>query len=373
MDFNDKQFLNMEQYELTFFTFSEQLNNLDTFLSNYNLDIVATCPEYRLNNLIKVKDRICRFCGKKSPETKFKSIAHIIPKMLGNVHYISDFECDNCNQKFSVYETDLSKFLGLQRTVMPVNKSKIPEIRSNKESVIAKQSDLFESEGIEISRKDVFDKSFSLDKETGTFQVVYDKQPYKPINVYKALLKIALSIIDKDDIALYSRTIKFVCGEYDDKEINFAKVLLYQVPIELSYSKPVCFLFKKVASDKLLPTHIFKFYFQNNVFEFPVPFNENDKMLGQVDITMCPPLFFSEPMLSYNTVQAHLLNLSSKELVYQKGILSFQMNPEAIKNAEAFDMNLKTTTKAELKGDRILKIILVPMGHKPNIFKDQSE
>jgi len=341
------------------------------FLSNYNLDIIATCPENRLNNLIKVKNRVCRFCGKTSPETTFKSIAHLIPKMLGNVHYISDFECDNCNQKFSVYETDLSKFLGLQRTVIPVNKSKIPEIRSSKEAVIAKQSDLFDSEGIEISRKDVSDESFSLDKETGIFQVVYDKQPYKPINVYKALLKIALSIVHKDDITLYSRAIKFVSGEYDDKKIDFAKIVIYQVPIELSYSKPVCFLFKKVSSDNPLPTHIFKFYFQNTVFEFPVPFNENDKMLGPVDLTMCPPLFFSEPKVSYNTVQANLLNLSSKELSYQKGMLSFQMNPESIKNADVFDLNLKTNTKAELESDQIVKIILAPIGYKPNIFNDQ--
>lgn len=59
---------------------------------------------------------VCRFCGE-NEKSKFKKDAHIIPESLGNRFLISNFECDICNEKFSVYEDALNKFIGPIRTL----------------------------------------------------------------------------------------------------------------------------------------------------------------------------------------------------------------------------------------------------------------
>jgi len=73
---------------------------------------------YSKSALKKEKDRLCRFCGQKYPEVSFSNRAHLMPKMIGNVDLFSDFECNECNNLFSRFETDLSYYLGISRSII---------------------------------------------------------------------------------------------------------------------------------------------------------------------------------------------------------------------------------------------------------------
>src|SRR5258708_3564260 len=65
------------------------------------------------------------------PTVTFKSDAHTIPQLTGNRNLVSDFECDSCNSHFSVYESHLSAFLGLSKTLTTLKgQSGIPKYKS---------------------------------------------------------------------------------------------------------------------------------------------------------------------------------------------------------------------------------------------------
>lgn len=50
--------------------------------------------------------RKCRFCGNTERTAKFRKRAHAIYELCGSHHLLSDYECDNCNSKFSKYERE---------------------------------------------------------------------------------------------------------------------------------------------------------------------------------------------------------------------------------------------------------------------------
>ena len=80
---------------------------------------------YHINDDNKIhlgdkKDKMCRFCGKKHPEVKFKMITHAIPEFTGNKTLISEYECDTCNALFSQMETQMSNYMNIYHTAAQV-------------------------------------------------------------------------------------------------------------------------------------------------------------------------------------------------------------------------------------------------------------
>lgn len=64
--------------------------------------------------------RICRFCGKNEDDIAFKKVAHACPELLGQNNLVIYDECDSCNEKFSKYESHLSKFFLPYLSVVPI-------------------------------------------------------------------------------------------------------------------------------------------------------------------------------------------------------------------------------------------------------------
>src|SRR5438046_2508594 len=86
--------------------------------------------KYQMVDMIRVGDttfaknktrqqqgRHCIFCNKSYPEVTFKHAAHLLSRMIGNTDLFSTFECDECNSRFSLLETDVASFLGLGRSI----------------------------------------------------------------------------------------------------------------------------------------------------------------------------------------------------------------------------------------------------------------
>jgi hypothetical protein len=111
------------------------------FTGDYLVDGLHFHPNKK-PKLKKRKDRVCRFCNKKEPEVSFKKEAHMVPELMGNRNLVSDYECDKCNDLFSIYEDALAKFLGIARTLssskgkegIPTFKNPDKKIRGKKKS-----------------------------------------------------------------------------------------------------------------------------------------------------------------------------------------------------------------------------------------------
>jgi len=86
------------------------------FLAQYNLFASVYCGNTDRPGQRRAKRIVCRYCNRSAPQTSFSNISHGIPQFTGNTGYIAVDECDQCNEMFSVYESDLAHFLGVSRT-----------------------------------------------------------------------------------------------------------------------------------------------------------------------------------------------------------------------------------------------------------------
>lgn len=174
-------------------TYHENIEHLKAFNEEYQLINIYIPPidNKKPSKKKKISERICRFCGKKSDQTTFKSKPHIISRLFGNNSGISDYECDKCNNHFSVYESDMANFLGLNRSINALGKQTPPTFKSYDGNIVAKKSNFKGLEGLEIESNKQ-DKIQKIDNGIIEFNIVHN--PYIPINIFKCLMKIALTI-----------------------------------------------------------------------------------------------------------------------------------------------------------------------------------
>lgn len=134
--------------------------------------------------------RFCRFCRRTNNETSFRDEAHIIPEAFGNRSLFSLEECDDCNQNGSLLENDLVSFLSVPRAMSRIpGKKGMPKLRlppspsyiqSNRQSNEVRFFVPDGDEGITIT-----------DNNEGTLNAVVKIPRYSPLNVAKALFRMA--------------------------------------------------------------------------------------------------------------------------------------------------------------------------------------
>lgn len=242
-------------------------------------------------------ERTCRFCGKSYPMVKFSKKAHLFPESLGNKVHFSDFECDNCNYKFGLHENDFANFLGPYRTISEIpKKGGYPKFRSRYKEMKIEQV-YKNTVDINISESSVNNNiSYSQDGEILRIQTEGD--PYKPINVFKCLLKTAVSMLDNHSLADLSETIKFLMNDsYVADPSNDFILSMHQYFIPGNFDVPP-FLIQYSKSAKYekfpAPTQIFVFYLRNLIFQIFIPFNAKDDLLYNKSIErhlyIVPPL-----------------------------------------------------------------------------------
>lgn len=269
------------------------------------------------------KDRKCRFCNKKSGEVTFKKIAHLVPEALGNKRMRSDFECDQCNEHFGIYEDQFCKFLGISRTIGRVKgKNGIPKYKSPDHKLIIRPGDMpvpNKNAGVIIESNVEKNEHFIFDQANSKFIIRAPRQPYTPFQVYKAILKIGLSLIPDEATIDYDDAFHLLLGKAKEmKENPFYRVNLYVHPGP-SYPSPLVLLLKKKSPNMNVPTHIFCLLFQNHMYQMYLPYNQKDMWMydGRQEILFLkvPPFIDKHFALKYGTPMEHCLNLSSMKVI----------------------------------------------------------
>ena len=305
--------------------------NARDFFNSYSLVLEQSCPDSIPQGLKPRNERICRFCNKKIPFVTFYNDAHVIPKFLGNQHWISDFECDDCNSKFSRYETDLSYFLGSARTVQSAKRRKFKS--ADKKVVAENIPQSPDGSIVQFRRFDSLDGTFEFDKDTNTTSIHYTRTPYTPLNVYKALLKIALTVLPTE----YTKEFKFTY-EYLLKKpgtnsfMGFEIVTAYIMPLTFNIDIPVVMLFKKSDPSSTLFSFIFTIHTLNYIYQIILPFNSHDRHLyenrGSIDALWCPPLFGRSSNEGIESIDEKSFHLDSEEKVSgEKESIHIPTNP----------------------------------------------
>lgn len=343
-----------------FKTYISERENMDLFLSKYETLVYYEPPGSRITKRIPKTERICRFCQKISPDVSFKNEPHIIPELLGKNSGVSDFECDNCNQHFSRYETDFADFLGLVRSFyFTQGKGNIPTFKSPGESLVARMETLQGGKkALGISDNDK--GAISVNTETGETTISYLKNSYTPINVFKSLIKIALTILPENEFRFYGEINHFISDEENHEYYaQFAQVLNYTTTARIT--NPCCYIFQRKRNVNEVPKHVFMLYFENFIYQVFIPRYALDEPLynvGKFTSYYCPPIL-QEVSDSAKTCVSEIIDLSDTALVRkQKGTLKYQLDPKVFANAKIIDPVTKEKTDFDPNG--IVKI---------NIFK----
>lgn len=234
----------------------------------------------------------CRFCGRTKPEVTFGSKTHAVPELAGNRTLISLYECDECNARFSAFEDDLAKMTLLERIAGQVlGKSGVPSAKAlKKKSRIDMGPSGF---NMQEHASDPFAK---IDKEKRTLTITIAPQPFRPLNAYKALVKVALTLMPEDDLrnvpeALrWLRTADLTTDRIDDGTHYTCIRSWTPGPAPIPYTRAM--LLRRRRPDVPGPAYIFVLAFGNLSFQIIVPAPQQDRhLIGQTITVRTVPIF----------------------------------------------------------------------------------
>ena len=291
--------------------------------------------------------KVCRFCGRDSKDVSFKKKAHAIPELLGNKTLFSYYECDECNQKFSqTLENNLSAYLSYYRALVGIN--------GKRGKVKFKQHDInmYTQDNMRYIESIGENGKVNIDENNHTLSIKINRDPYIPIAVYKCFVKIALTLLDENDLDEVKWALQWVSEEkHNQSNFNIKPLNLYSVftPGYSPYKNITIKIFRrkkqfsyKVPYKYRLEYMLFILIFKNFIFQVNIP-TINDFNLGK---TIIKPFIY--PGLSKSDYKC--LDMSCKEFIHQ----------------EPFSINLSFEHMEDVTGEMRLK-------YEENNKDDKSE
>jgi len=223
------------------------------------------------------KRRTCRFCMRKykPKEVTFKKKAHAIPEALGNKYIFLNEECDTCNEYFSkTIEPAIIEYVNLFRVFYGVRgKGGIKGVKGKNFELIPSNT----NKGMILH---IFD-------DNAVIEYSFDQQMKKKIpikcrlisnqklikqNVYKALCKFSLSVIESKDLIHFRNTINWIRGsmfypQLPPVAVSITPAFFTDVPIILTFIRK--------NNNKKLPFAVGELHFTTMTFVYIIPtFNE---------------------------------------------------------------------------------------------------
>ncbi len=254
------------------------------FLETYDIHGRSSKSKFTVGELDKSK-RVCRFCKKDSKETSFKKRAHAISEALGNKHLLLGEECDDCNQLFSrTLEKDFLLTVRLFNTFYGIKnkEGKIPEInQKNRLQVLNSNKHLnFNNlHGLTAPSQNnliiINSQNDSDFKNTKTIHLKSD-ETYIPKNIYKCLVKFALSVIETDLIPKFDSTASWLIntGSFNP---YLPKLCTLLTPFNI-VRKPLMLVYIRKNNDLSLPYAVGEFHYACFKYVFIIPIDSKEEL-----------------------------------------------------------------------------------------------
>lgn len=161
------------------------------------------------------KNKVCRFSGKNENEVNFKKIAHVFPEAIGNNVLASYYECDNCNQFFgSGIENEYGNFFSLYHSIMQISGKKgkpacrfrVPcDKRTNECKEYCIEFFVNNNQPCLCECKEVTEQYVKVSKDT--IKISKPIGRCNMIAVYKAIVKMAISVMPVEELKSFSKLI----------------------------------------------------------------------------------------------------------------------------------------------------------------------
>lgn len=252
------------------------------------------------------KTLTCRFCKRSKPEVNFKQDTHALPEFTGNKYLFSYYECDDCNQKFSVLESNMAEYMKLYHTMAQVKGKKgVPSFKPNMQ-----QNSRIDvgADKVNIQSHEGDDFSFDIN-EVNKIITINGARTYVPSLVFKCLTKIALTIMPETELVNFVETMEWV---YSDKKIlnKLPPVLFHMYAGMKPFDFISCTLFRRKETHKdSVPYMMFMLAYSNFVFQLPIISKKMDMKLGDMNFHYIPTPIDIEQ----GKIIREILDLSSDE------------------------------------------------------------
>lgn len=236
----------------------------------------------------------CRFCGKTREEVSFKKIAHAFPELIGNKLLYSEYECDECNEKFSSsIEDHLAKYLSVYRTLCRVSGKKgVPSFKTK-----AKTARIDHTNGILQLQESIDDLITELDEENNSLIIKTTREPYIPNAVYKCFVKMAITIMPEAELKNFINAkywLQVTDYENTPSIIKPAICLFSFTPGNNPYKFIKAMLLKRKEGSEKVPYMILIVAFQNFFFQTIIPSEKDLSLAGESLQLSFFPIPFSE-------------------------------------------------------------------------------
>lgn len=235
-------------------------NDFGELRRKYDISIFGFQEKSFIGEKDKTK-RICRFCKRKQPEVTFRKIAHSISEALGNKLIVTHDECDECNHLFGIgIETDLILYLDIYRNFFGVKgKNGIPTLFGD--------NFIMKNDGNKKITLEHYLKEGEEPNEDFNF-LLRNKRMIIGLNVYKSLVKYALSVADNNCVDYFENTILWLKGKYQFPKLPKIAVL---TSYDLYRDHPMLTLYQRKDEDVTFPKLVCELRFTFITFVFIIP------------------------------------------------------------------------------------------------------
>lgn len=250
---------------------NKEMPNIKDFLNpmidNYNLYHFMGDEDRKIGHKNK-EERICRWCNNtihSKHAVTFNEKAHAISESLGNKTLILYDECDECNHRFAnTIEKDITNYFKLFNTIWGVKgKNGIPKIKFND----------IEIENNELKKQIEIKASKITFKDGKPVSIAFNADKLTQQNIYKALCKFALSLVDESTFQQFDWTVNWINGKENVPKVPIVKELF---TYKFFPEYPVMQIYIRKNDNENIPKLFGVFYHTNNVYLFIVPKNHTE-------------------------------------------------------------------------------------------------
>jgi hypothetical protein len=217
-------------------------------------------------------NRICRFCNTKNGDVNifgetvfFRKRSHSFSEALGNKLVSTMDECDSCNERFGkTIERSLITYLSLFRSLHGLKG------KNGTKKLVGENFTLDPVLGLDV----LYDGTIDITSKINTFESILNlRETFIPQDLYRALVKFVLSVIDQKDMSRYKKTIEWINGEFNCSQLPS----IAQTQSNAFFNeKPSLHYFER-KDDFLTAYLIGEFHYADLVFLFIVPFCETNE------------------------------------------------------------------------------------------------
>jgi hypothetical protein len=173
---------------------------------------------------------VCRYCGTRNP-SRFRELAHAFPESLGNKWIFSRDECDDCNDRFSVYEDALAKAVSPFLTLGGIKgkDNKVRQTGRSKGRAIMARREGGERPQVFMALNEVnWQDLVRIDPGSYRIQLttLVAAVPFKPRHAYKALTKMAIALLPDDELTNYQKLRAWLLDIDDDVDFHQLEVAM---------------------------------------------------------------------------------------------------------------------------------------------------